>query len=88
MMHIRILLEKLEKLLLLLTRLLAPTKEVRVKHNIQYEFDEELMHERIRTRDKLFAMLKNSKRQNDNETFKQARNNVKRMMKNEKKISL
>ena len=50
-------------------------KEVRVKNNALDWFDE-VMHEGIRTRDKLFAKFKNSKRQDDHEIYKVARNNV------------
>ena len=63
---------------------IAPMKEIRIKNNTHDWFDEE-MHKAIRARDNLFAKFKNSKRQDDKETYKVARNNIQRMVKNKKK---
>ena len=43
------------------------------------------MRKAVRTRDKLFAKFKNSKHQDDHETYKVARDNVQRMIKSKMK---
>ena len=63
---------------------IAPVKEIHVKNNTQDWFDK-IMHEAIRTCEKPFAKFKNSKCQDDHETYKVARNNVQRMIKSKKK---
>ena len=63
---------------------IAPIKELRVKNNSQDWFDAEI-NEEIERWDKSFAKFKKSWLHSDNESYKNARNKVQRMIKNKKK---
>ena len=54
---------------------IAPTKEIRIKNNLQDWFDAEI-HEEIKTPDKLLANIRKSRKSTDHENYRKARNKV------------